>query len=96
MFIDALRSEGLYDKIWQAAVVLLPVRSTGIKDGRRSFDNVVALRAVNSIDAVTAEVVSLPVEFLVRVATQIATQVEGVNRVVYDVTPKPPATIEWE
>ena len=96
VFIDALRSEGLYDKIWQAAVVLLPVRSTGIKDGRRSFDNVVALRAVNSIDAVTAEVVSLPVEFLVRVATQIATQVEGVNRVVYDVTPKPPATIEWE
>ena len=96
VFIGALRREGLYDKIWQAAVVLLPVRSTGIKDGRRSFDNVVALRAVNSVDAVTAEVVTLPVEFLIKVAQEIVAQVDGVNRVVYDVTPKPPATIEWE
>ena len=80
----------------EADVVLLPVRSTGIKDGRRTFDNVVALRAVNSVDAVTAEVVTLPVEFLIKVAQEIVAQVDGVNRVVYDVTPKPPATIEWE
>ena len=96
VFIDALRREGLYDDIWQAAVVLLPVHSTGIKDGRRSYDNVVALRAVNSVDAVTAEVVNLPFDFLVKVAREIVAQVEGVNRVVYDITPKPPATIEWE
>ena len=96
VFINALRREGLYDEIWQAAVVLLPVRSTGIKDGRRTYDNVVALRAVNSVDAVIAEVVNLPIEFLVKVAGEIIAQVDGVNRVVYDVSPKPPSTIEWE
>ena len=96
VFIGALREEGLYDEIWQAAVILLPVRSTGIKDGRRTYENVVALRAVNSTDAVTAEVVNLPFEFLQKVATEIITKVEGVNRVVYDISPKPPATIEWE
>lgn len=96
MFIDALRREGLYDKIWQAAVVLLPVRSTGIKDGRRTYENVVALRAVNSVDAVTAEVVHLPMDFLIKVAEDIIANVEGVNRVVYDCSPKPPSTIEWE
>ena len=96
VFIDMLREEGLYDKIWQAAVVLLPVRSTGIKDGARTYENVVALRAVNSVDAVTAEVINLPFEFLQRVATAIISQVDGVNRVVYDISPKPPSTIEWE
>ena len=96
VFMDMLRKEGLYDKIWQAAVVLLPVRSTGIKDGARSYENVVALRAVNSVDAVTAEVIDLPFDFLQRVATAIIAQVDGVNRVVYDISPKPPATIEWE
>ena len=96
VFINDLREAGLYDEIWQAAVVLLPVRSTGIKDGRRTYDNVVALRAVNSVDAVTAEVVNLPFEFLQKVATDIIAQVDGVNRVVYDSSPKPPATIEWE
>ncbi|MBR1575628.1 MAG: glutamine-hydrolyzing GMP synthase [Bacteroidales bacterium] len=96
VFINDLREAGLYDEIWQAAVVLLPVRSTGIKDGRRTYDNVVALRAVNSVDAVTAEVVNLPFDFLQKVATDIIAQVEGVNRVVYDISPKPPATIEWE
>ena len=96
VFIQALRREGLYDQIWQAAVVLLPVRSTGIKDGRRTYDNVVALRAVNSVDAVTAEVVNLPFDFLVKVAQEIIEKVDGVNRVVYDVSPKPPSTIEWE
>ena len=96
VFINDLREAGLYDEIWQAAVVLLPVRSTGIKDGRRTYDNVVALRAVNSVDAVTAEVVNLPFEFLQKVATDIIAQVDGVNRVVYDISSKPPATIEWE
>ena len=96
VFINMLREEGLYDKIWQAAVVLLPVRSTGIKDGARTYENVVALRAVNSVDAVTADVINLPFEFLQRVATAIIAQVDGVNRVVYDISPKPPATIEWE
>ena len=96
VFINDLREAGLYDEIWQAAVVLLPVRSTGIKDGRRTYDNVVALRAVNSVDAVTAEVVNLPFGFLQKVATDIIAQVDGVNRVVYDISPKPPATIEWE
>ena len=96
VFINMLREEGLYDKIWQAAVVLLPVRSTGVKDGARTYENVVALRAVNSVDAVTAEVINLPFEFLQKVATAIISQVEGVNRVVYDISPKPPSTIEWE
>lgn len=96
IFIDALRKEGLYDKIWQAGAILLPVRSTGITDGRRTFDNVIALRAVNSVDAVTADVINLPFEFLQKVANDIIAQVEGVNRVVYDISPKPPATIEWE
>ena len=96
IFIKALRREGLYDKIWQAAVVLLPVRSTGVTDGRRTYDNVVALRAVNSVDAVTAEVVHLPMDFLIKVSKEIISKVDGVNRVVYDCSPKPPATIEWE
>ena len=96
VWINALRREGLYDKIWQAAAVLLPVRSTGVKDGRRTYENVIALRAVNSVDAVTADVVCLPMEFLVKVSEEIISQVEGVNRVVYDCSPKPPATIEWE
>ena len=96
VFIKALRREGLYEKIWQAAVVLLPVRSTGVTDGKRTYDNVVALRAVNSVDAVTAEVVHLPMDFLIKVSKEIIAKVDGVNRVVYDCSPKPPATIEWE
>ena len=96
IYTNALREAGLYDKIWQAGAVLLPVRSTGITDGRRTYDNVIALRAVNSVDAVTADVINLPFEFLQKVATDIISQVEGVNRVVYDISPKPPATIEWE
>ena len=96
VFINMLRSEGLYENIWQAGVILLPVRSTGVTEGRRTYDNVVALRAVNSVDAVTAQVIDLPFEFLQKVATKIIAQVDGVNRVVYDISPKPPATIEWE
>lgn len=96
IFINMLREEGLYDKIWQAGAILLPVRSTGVTDGKRTYDNVIALRAVNSVDAVTAQVIDLPYEFLQRVSMAIISQVDGVNRVVYDISPKPPATIEWE
>lgn len=96
IFINALREKGLYDKIWQAAAILLPCRSTGIRDGARTFDNVIALRAVNSVDAVTAEVIDLPFDFLQQVCRDIVAQVDGVGRVVYDICPKPPATIEWE
>ncbi len=96
VFIDALREAGLYDEIWQAAAILLPVHSTGIKDGKRTYENVIALRAVNSRDAVTAEVINLPFDFLQKVATEIIEKVDGVNRVVYDISPKPPSTIEWE
>ena len=96
VFIRDLRKAGLYDEVWQAATILLPVRSTGIKDGRRTYDNVIALRAVHSTDAVTAQVVNLPFDFLLKVATDIIAEVEGVNRVVYDISPKPPSTIEWE
>ena len=96
IFIDNLYEAGLYDKIWQAGAILLPVRSTGVKDGCRTYENVIALRAVNSVDAVTADVINLPFEFLQKVANEIIAQVDGVNRVVYDISPKPPATIEWE
>jgi len=96
IFIDNLYAAGLYDKIWQAGAILLPVRSTGVKDGCRTYENVIALRAVNSVDAVTADVINLPFEFLQKVANEIIAQVDGVNRVVYDISPKPPATIEWE
>jgi GMP synthase (glutamine-hydrolysing) len=96
VFIRDLREAGLYDDVWQAAVILLPVRATGIKDGRRTYENAVALRAVHSTDAVTAQVVNLPFDFLQKVATDIIAEVDGVNRVVYDISPKPPACIEWE
>ena len=96
IFIDALRAEGLYDKVWQAAVILLPVQSTGVTAGARTFENAVALRVVNSVNAVTADWVRLPWEFLARVSNDIIHGVKGVNRVVYDISAKPPATIEWE
>ncbi len=96
IFIDALRSAGLYDRVWQAGVILLPVRSTGVTGGARTFESTVALRVVNSVNAVTAEPVQLPWEFLSKVADDILKGVNGVNRVVYDISPKPPATIEWE
>lgn len=96
IYVNALREEGLYDKIWQAGAILLPVRSTGVKDGARTYENVIALRAVNSVDAVTADVIDLPFAFLQKVCRDIIARVDGVNRVVYDISPKPPATIEWE
>ena len=95
-FIDGLRREGLYDKVWQAGTILLPVRSVGVMGDARTYENTVALRAVISTDGMTADWVHLPYEFLARVSNDIINHVRGVNRVVYDISSKPPATIEWE
>lgn len=96
IFISALRSEGLYDDVWQAGVILLPVRSVGVMGDERTYENAVALRAVASTDGMTADWVHLPYDFLARVSNDIINKVRGVNRVVYDISSKPPATIEWE
>ncbi len=95
-FINELRDAELYDEVWQAATILLPVRSVGVMGDERSYENVVALRAVTSIDGMTADWAKLPYEFLSNVSTRIINEVKGVNRVVYDISTKPPATIEWE
>lgn len=96
IWINALREAGWYDKIWQAGAIFVPVKTTGITDGHRTYDNVIALRAVNSVDAVTAQVVHLPWELLDKVQNDIISKVDGVNRVVFDISSKPQATIEWE
>lgn len=96
IFIQGLRSHGLYDKVWQAFVVLLPIRSVGVMGDERTYENVVALRAVTSTDGMTADWAQLPYEFLAWVSNEIINKVKGVNRVVYDISSKPPATIEWE
>ena len=96
IFISALREWDLYDKVWQAGVILLPVQSVGVTNGERTYENAVALRAVQSKDAMTAEVVELPYDFLKKVSNDIINNVKGVNRVTYDISSKPPATIEWE
>ncbi|MFR9650325.1 MAG: glutamine-hydrolyzing GMP synthase [Rikenellaceae bacterium] len=96
VFIDGLRSWGLYDKIWQAGVMLLPVQSVGVMGDERTYESCVALRAVTSTDGMTADWAHLPYDFLAQVSNDIINKVKGVNRVVYDVSSKPPATIEWE
>ena len=96
IFIDGLRREGLYDKVWQAGTILLPVRSVGVMGDARTYENTVALRTVISTDGMTADWVHLPYEFLAQVSNNIINHVRGVNRVVYDISSKPPATIEWE
>jgi GMP synthase (glutamine-hydrolysing) len=96
IYLEEIRSAGLYDAIWQAFAVLLPVRTVGVMGDGRTYDNVLALRAVTSTDGMTAECFSFPGDFLPRVATRIVNEVRGVNRVVYDYTSKPPGTIEWE
>ncbi len=96
IFITALKSNDLYDKVWQAFAVLLPVRSVGVMGDERTYENVVSLRAVTSTDGMTADWAHLPHEFLAKVSNDIINKVKGVNRVVYDISSKPPATIEWE
>ena len=96
IFIKALREWDLYDKVWQAGVILLPVQSVGVMGDERTYENAVALRAVTSTDAMTADWAHLPNEFLAKVSNEIINKVQGVNRVVYDISSKPPATIEWE
>jgi len=96
IFIEGLRSNGLYDEVWQALTVLLPVQSVGVMGDERTYENVVVLRAVGSTDGMTADWSHLPYEFLSRVSNDIINRVKGVNRVVYDISSKPPSTIEWE
>ena len=96
MYLDEIRSSGLYDEIWQAFTVLLPVKTVGVMGDARSYEYVCALRAVTSTDGMTAESYPFANEFLNRVATRIVNEVKGVNRVVFDITSKPPGTIEWE
>jgi GMP synthase (glutamine-hydrolysing) len=96
IFINSLHEWGLYDTVWQAGVMLLPVQSVGVMGDERTYENVVALRAVVSTDGMTADWVHLPYEFLAKVSNDIINKVRGINRVVYDISSKPPATIEWE
>jgi GMP synthase (glutamine-hydrolysing) len=96
VFIGGLREHGLYDKVWQAGAMLLPVQSVGVMGDERTYERVVSLRAVTSTDGMTADWAHLPYEFLATVSSDIINKVKGVNRVVYDISSKPPATIEWE
>jgi GMP synthase (glutamine-hydrolysing) len=96
VYLDEIRKAGLYDEIWQAFAVLLPVRTVGVMGDSRTYDYVCALRAVTSTDGMTADYYPFSHDFLGRVSTRIINEVRGINRVVYDVTSKPPGTIEWE
>jgi GMP synthase (glutamine-hydrolysing) len=96
IFISSLRAHGLYDEVWQALAVLLPVQSVGVMGDERTYEFTVALRAVTSVDGMTADWAHLPYEFLSKVSNRIINEVRGINRVVYDISSKPPSTIEWE
>ena len=96
IYIESLKSKDLYDKIWQAGVILLPVKSVGVMGDERTYENCVVLRAVTSTDGMTADWVDLPYKFLQDVSNKIINNVKGINRVVYDISSKPPSTIEWE
>ena len=96
IFIEGLKNENLYDKIWQAGAILLPVNSVGVMGDERTYEKCVVLRAVESTDGMTADWVDLPYNFLQTISNQIINRVKGINRVVYDISSKPPATIEWE
>jgi len=96
IFIDNLKSADLYKTVWQAGAIFLPVQSVGVMGDERTYENAVALRAVSSTDGMTADWCHLPYEFLAKVSNEIINKVKGINRVVYDISSKPPATIEWE
>jgi GMP synthase (glutamine-hydrolysing) len=96
VWINGLKEANLYDEVWQAGAILLPVQSVGVMGDERTYENAVALRAVTSTDGMTADWAHLPYEFLAKVSNDIINKVKGVNRVVYDISSKPPATIEWE
>ncbi len=96
IFIEGLKKHGLYDSVWQAAVILLPVQSVGVMGDERTYENAVVLRAVTSTDGMTADWSHLPYEFLGLISNEIINKVKGINRVVYDISSKPPSTIEWE
>jgi GMP synthase (glutamine-hydrolysing) len=96
IYINNLKTSGWYDKVWQAGVIFLPVQSVGVMGDERTYENVVCLRAVESVDGMTADWSHLPYELLAKISNEIINQVKGVNRVVYDISSKPPATIEWE
>jgi GMP synthase (glutamine-hydrolysing) len=96
IFINEIKRAGLYNKIWQAFAVLLPVQSVGVMGDSRTYDNVLALRAVTSVDGMTADWFNFNYDFLGNVSNQIINKVRGINRVVYDISSKPPSTIEWE
>jgi GMP synthase (glutamine-hydrolysing) len=96
IFINGLKTAGLYDEVWQAGAIFLPIQSVGVMGDERTYENAVALRAVSSTDGMTADWCHLPYEFLAKISNQIINQVKGINRVTYDISSKPPATIEWE
>ncbi|MEQ9099953.1 MAG: glutamine-hydrolyzing GMP synthase [Imperialibacter sp.] len=96
IFVQGLKDHGLYDQVWQAGAMLTPIQAVGVMGDERTYENVVALRAVTSVDGMTADFCHLPYEFLGEISSEIINKVKGVNRVVYDISSKPPATIEWE
>jgi GMP synthase (glutamine-hydrolysing) len=96
IFIEELRRSGWYDQVWQAFAVLLPVQSVGVMGDNRTYEMTIALRSVNSVDGMTADWSPLPHDLLSKISSRITNEVRGVNRVVYDVSSKPPSTIEWE
>ena len=96
IFINSLKKYDLYKEVWQAGTILLPVQSVGVMGDERTYEQTVALRAVNSMDGMTAEWSRLPYDFLANVSSEIINNVKGINRVVYDISTKPPSTIEWE
>ena len=96
IFINGLKEENLYDSVWQAGAIFLPIQSVGVMGDERTYENAIALRAVSSTDGMTADWCHLPYEFLAKISNKIINQVKGINRVTYDISSKPPATIEWE
>ncbi|NBP75851.1 MAG: glutamine-hydrolyzing GMP synthase, partial [Crocinitomicaceae bacterium] len=96
IFINGLKEDNLYDSVWQAGAIFLPIQSVGVMGDERTYENAIALRAVSSTDGMTADWCHLPYEFLAKISNKIINQVKGINRVTYDISSKPPATIEWE